>query len=84
MTRQPPAEGPGTADKREGALGIWRVAKTGLGCAVTYSPPAPSIRVTQNGVSRRHIEPATPPSRDDDLDAVLPVPESWPRVFPGL
>jgi hypothetical protein len=86
MTSRPPVDRLGAVNKRDRALGVWSVAKAGLGRAVSYSPPAPSIRVMQNGASRRQIEPGTTPSRaaTDDLEAVLPFPEAWPRVFPGL
>jgi hypothetical protein len=86
MTRRPPVDRRDAVNKGDAALPVWRVAKAGLARAVTYSTPAPSIRVVQNGASRRQIEPGTTPSRadNDDLDAVLPFPESWPRVFPGL
>jgi hypothetical protein len=86
MTRRPPVDRLGAVNKSDRALGVWSVAKAGLGRAVSYSPPAPSIRVVQNGVSECQIEPGTTPSRaaTDDLEAVLPFQESWPRVFPGL
>ena len=86
MTSRPPVDRLGAVNQRHKALGVWSVAKAGLGHVVSYSPPAPSIRVMQNGASRRQIEPGTTPSRaaTDDLEAVLPFREPWPRVFPGL
>jgi hypothetical protein len=86
MTSRPPVDGLGAMNKRDRVLGVWSVAKAALVGAVSYSPPAPSIRVVQSGASRCQIEAGTTPSRTatDDLEAVSPLPESWPRVLPGL
>ena len=87
MATEPPGKHPDTAREPDDRVGVWQVAPAWSARAPADCRPAARRRVGQDLTAVR--DPIGPEISPDhraagDLDAILLLSGSWPRVFPGL